>query len=209
MASRIEQIVEEIEEYISNCKHSRLSSSTILVNKDEIDVLLADLREKAPEEIRQYKKIISNEQNIIKNAKQKADEIVRQAAVQTNQLVSEHEIMQQAYMQANEIVRIATVQAQDILDSATEDANNIRSSAISYTDDMLGNLERIIQHSMNTANNNFKSLIKGLTESDEIVKMNRSQLAQSQAEPSVEEDEKTDDKNGKAKSDKQTELKTM
>ena len=34
MASRIEQIIEEIEEYIDGCKYQALSSSKIIVNKD-------------------------------------------------------------------------------------------------------------------------------------------------------------------------------
>ena len=40
MASRIEQIIEEIEEYIDGCKYQALSSSKIIVNKDELEELL-------------------------------------------------------------------------------------------------------------------------------------------------------------------------
>ena len=41
--SKIEQIITEIEEYIDNCKFQPLSTSKIIVNKDDIDELLADL----------------------------------------------------------------------------------------------------------------------------------------------------------------------
>ena len=51
MASRIEQIIEEIEEYIDNCKYQALSSSKIIVNKEEMEELLNELRSKTPEEI--------------------------------------------------------------------------------------------------------------------------------------------------------------
>ena len=37
--SKIEQIITEIEEYIDNCKFQPLSTSKIIVNKDEIDEL--------------------------------------------------------------------------------------------------------------------------------------------------------------------------
>ena len=53
MASRIEQIIEEIEEYIDGCKYQALSSSKIIVNKDELEELLNELRSKTPEEIKQ------------------------------------------------------------------------------------------------------------------------------------------------------------
>ena len=48
MSSKIEQIIDEIEEYIDNCKPHNFSSSKIVVNRDEIDELLTELRMKTP-----------------------------------------------------------------------------------------------------------------------------------------------------------------
>ena len=39
MSSRIEQIIDEIEEYIDSCKFQPLSTTKIIVNKDQIDEL--------------------------------------------------------------------------------------------------------------------------------------------------------------------------
>ena len=143
MASRIEQIIEEIEEYIDGCKPQTFSSSKIIVNREEMEELLNELRIKTPEEIKRYQKIISNKEAILADAQAKADAIIAQAQVKTDELVSEHQIMQQAYAQANEVVMIATKQAQEILDNATNDANNIRMGAMQYTDDILRNLETV------------------------------------------------------------------
>ena len=159
MASRIEQIIEEIEEYIDGCKYQALSSSKIIVNKDELEELLNELRSKTPEEIKRYQKIISNKEAILADAQAKADAIIAKAQVKTDELVSEHQIMQQAYAQANEVVMIATKQAQDILDNATNDANNIRMSAIAYTDDMLKNLEASLTGAIETSKARSESLI--------------------------------------------------
>ena len=46
MSSRIEQLIDEIEEYIEGCKPKFMSSTEIIVNKDEIDELLRELRMK-------------------------------------------------------------------------------------------------------------------------------------------------------------------
>ena len=43
MASRIEQIIEEIEEYIDGCKPQTFSSSKIIVNREEMEELLNEL----------------------------------------------------------------------------------------------------------------------------------------------------------------------
>ena len=37
MSSRIEQIIEEIEEYVDSCKYQPLSTTKIVVNKEEIE----------------------------------------------------------------------------------------------------------------------------------------------------------------------------
>ena len=50
MSSRIEQIIEEIEEYIDSCKFQPLSTSKIIVNKDQMDELLRELRMKTSTE---------------------------------------------------------------------------------------------------------------------------------------------------------------
>ena len=42
MSSRIEQLIDEIEEYIEGCKPKFMSSTEIIVNKDEIDELLRE-----------------------------------------------------------------------------------------------------------------------------------------------------------------------
>ena len=176
MSSRIEQIIEEIEEYIDNCKFQPLSSTKIIVNKDEIDELLRELRMKTPDEIKRYQKIIANKDAILADAKSKADSMLEDAQIQTNELVSEHEIMQQAYAQANEVVTAASTQAQEILDNATNDANDIRISAVQYTDDLLANVENIIGHTLDTYTSKYDSLINSLQDCYDTVRNNRSEL---------------------------------
>lgn len=183
MASKMERIIDEIEEYIDNCKTYPLSSAKIIVNKDEIEELLGELRSKTPEEIKRYQQIISNKEAILADAQAKADAIIAQAQIKTDELINEHQIMQRAYAQANEVVMLATKQAQDILDTATNDANNIRMGAMQYTDDMLMNLENAIARSMEAARVRHDSYIGSLQEFYDVVSANRAEL-----NPTVEED---------------------
>lgn len=176
MNSRIEQIISEIEDYIDSCRFQPLSKTNIVVNKDEIEELLTELRLKTPDEIKKYQKIIANRDAILLDAKQKAEAMLQEAAAQMDTLVSEHEIMQQAYVQANEIVQNATHQAQAILDSATNDANNIRMGAMQYTDDILGNLQGIIAHSMDNITDKYNAYMKSMQTSLDVVVANRNEL---------------------------------
>ena len=188
MTSRIEQIISEIEEYVDSCKFQPLSNTKIIVNKEELEELLTELRMKTPDEIKRYQKIISNKDAILADAQAKAEEILAQAQIQTNELVSEHQIMQQAYAQANEVVSIATNQAQEILDKATEDADNIRTAAIEYTDNLLGNLENIVVHAIDTNKAKYDGLMSSLQNCYDIVKANRNELTPTEEEEEVSED---------------------
>ncbi len=183
MSSRMEQIIDEIEEFINQCKFATFSNSNILVNKDELEELISELRSKTPEEIKRYQKIISNKEAILADAQAKADQIIAQAQIQTNELVSEHQIMQQAYAQANEVVMIATKQAQEILDNATNEANNIRLGAMTYTDDQLKGIEDILTHSIDTSRARYDSLISSLQGYLDVITANRAQLFPPVVEP--------------------------
>lgn len=176
MSSKIEQLIDDIEEYIDNCKPQAFSSTKIIVNKDEIDELLRELRMKTPDEIKRYQKIISNKEAILNDARQKAESLIKEATIQTNQLISEHEIMQQAYAQANEVVTMATRQAQEILDNATMEANAVRMSAMQYMEDMLSSLEGITAEAARTASANYESLIGNLNHYHDIIQANRAEL---------------------------------
>ena len=184
MSSRIEQIIEEIEEYVESCKYQPLSTTKIVVNKEELEELLRELRMKTPDEINRYQKIISNKDAILADAQAKADAVIAETKTQVQDMVKESEVMQQAYAQANEIVNSANQQAQAIIDSATADANNLRLSAISYTDEMMANLEQLIHGTMENANARYNELAQtynafaqSLQSAADVVSENRSELA--------------------------------
>ncbi|MCI9335781.1 MAG: vacuolar family H+-ATPase subunit H [Lachnospiraceae bacterium] len=176
MSSRIEQLIDEIEEYIDGCKYQPLSNSKIIVNKEEIDELLRELRMKTPDEIKRYQKIISNKEAILSDARAKAEALINDATMHTNELINEHEIMQQAYSQANDVVKMATQQAQEILDNATIEANNMRMAAMQYTDDILANVENLISQAMRTTTDHYESFFGALNHYSDVVNANRIEL---------------------------------
>ena len=187
--SRIEQIITEIEDYIDSCKFQPLSNTKILVNKEEIEELLVELRLRIPDEIKQYQKIISNQEAIINEAHTQANAILADATAQTNELVNEHEIMQKAYAEANRVVEEAQQQAQAIVDSAAVDANSIRQGAIDYTDDMLRSLQTIMSHTMEESRRHLEAFNASLQSTYDIVTANRNELSAGVSNASVAEEQ--------------------
>ena len=197
MSSGIEQLINEIDEYIEECKFKAFSNTEIIVNKDEIQDLLGELRLRIPDEVKLYQKIISNQDAIISDAQAQAQEMLAQATAQTDELVNEHEIMQRAYAQANEVVAQAQAQAQEIIDRAVAEADEVRKDAIHYTDGMLNNLQMVVGQTMDEAQGRFQAFMQTMQSTYDVVVSNREELAgslvtmegQLQQEPETDEEE--------------------
>lgn len=184
--SKYEQTLAEIEEFLDNCKRQKLSGTNIIVNKEQMEEYISELRMKTPEEIKKYQRIISNRDAILNAAQAQAEELLENARQETTELISEHEIMQQAYVQAQSLVDDASEQAQQILDSAVNDANDIRMGAMQYTDDILANLQNIITHTMENVTMKYDNFMKSLNTSLEVVTANRNELAPQEEQPADE-----------------------
>ena len=50
MSSRIEQIIEEIEEFVESCKYQPLYTTKIVVNKEELEEILREIKLKTTDE---------------------------------------------------------------------------------------------------------------------------------------------------------------
>ncbi|MCR4612320.1 MAG: ATPase [Lachnospiraceae bacterium] len=177
MTSKIEELVLDLQDYIEGCKEGMFSGGYIKVDRDEIESKIEDLRRNIPDEIRQYQRIINNQEHILAAARKKADAIIKEAEIQTDQLVSEHQIMQQAYARANEVVLVASKEATSILDKANMEANEIKSSAIEYTDSQLRIVQEIMTASMEATKSKADNYITQMQGYLDVVTNNRNELA--------------------------------
>ncbi len=186
--TQLEKKINDIETYIDGCKSYPLSNNKIVCNRDELTEFVAELRLRLPSEIKKYRKILQSKDEIINDAKQRANEIINAAQVKHDELINEHEIRQRAITTANELIEQAQATAQNIVDQATIDANNIRTGSIQYTDDMLADLQKIIQHSLDDNQNKYNQLMDSLNKALTIVVNNRNELRPDETpQPQVEE----------------------
>lgn len=176
--SRIEQLIEDIYDFIESCRPQALSQTKVVVPKDELYDLLDELRLRTPDEIKRYQKIIANRDAIMADAEKKALAIQDEARVKAKDLVNENEIMQQAYFQANELVQNASTQAESIMKSATEDADQIRAGALNYTNDILTEVDRILSVSYKETKERSEALVSSLKANLDQVKSNRGEIAE-------------------------------
>ena len=175
-ASRIEQLIEDIYEFVESCRMQPLSSTKVIVPKDELYDLLDELRLRTPDEIKRYQKIIANRDAIIADAEEKSENIIRQTREKAKELLNEHEIMQQAYYQANEMIMQASEEADKIRREASEEAEQIRTGALVYSNEVLTEVERVLANAYDTAISRYDSFIGTLKSNLEIINSNKREL---------------------------------
>ena len=187
MKTKIEKIIEDLDEYIDSCKTAAFSKTNIIVDKGTIENFIDELKHYTPEEIKRYKSIVSNKDAIMTDAQNRADSLIEKAQAYTDKMINEHTIMQEAYSQAGEIVNQARRQAQEIVDNAAAQANDIQLAAIEYMDTSLREYQNILQGTIGEVKTHEDSLITRLNEMLETVGENRAQLNQSVAESGLTE----------------------
>jgi len=179
--SKIEQTIAEMEDFIDNCKLQPLSNSKIIVNKNELEEYIEELKANIPDEIKKYQRIIANRDAILKDAQDKAEEMIKKANEMTVQLVSEHEIMQQAYKEANSVVQDAHAEADAIMSKTVSESNAFMTATNQYLDDALASIQNILNTSIEGLNVKYDSLLRSLESSLEVTTKNRKTFQQNQA----------------------------
>ena len=168
----IEDVMNEIEDFMNSCKTTALSSNKVIVPRDEFDELFGDLKVKIPAEIDRCKKIMRNKEAILMDARKTADDIIAQAQAQAAQMISETAIMQQANQQAYETVELARVQANEMLGQATAESNEIRLGSMQYTNDIMIGIRNYVEATINAERANYENLIATLEQDYTVVSAN-------------------------------------
>ncbi|MBQ8281365.1 MAG: ATPase [Lachnospiraceae bacterium] len=175
-ANRIEQLIDEIYEFVEGCKPNTFAPNKVTLNKDELYDLLDELRERTPDEIKRYQKIIANRDAIIADANDKAEKIIEEAKNKARQLVGEHEIMQQAYARVNEMVAAAGQDADEMVAKAKAEADQLTSGALNYANNIMYDMEEILLKAYESTKERSEMLINTLKESYDAVAANRMEI---------------------------------
>ena len=123
----------ELEEMVRDAKSMPLSSSALL-NRDEVLVLIEDLKTALPDEIRQARWVVKDREELLAKARRDAEVMVEQARAEQLRLASHEAVVQRA----NE-------ESERILQQAEDDARKLRLEAEDYFDAKLAQLENALQ----------------------------------------------------------------
>ncbi len=118
-----------------------------LLDKEELLEIIAEIRLKLPDDLKQAKWVKEERQRIIVEAQKEANQIIKGAEDKIVSLINEHEITKKAQDKATEIMTHAQKRSREIRDGTR-----------AYADEVLGDVEKAIEGTLKTLRENRNTL---------------------------------------------------
>lgn len=135
------ELIDRLEEIIQKSKKIPFSSNFI-INENEIFEVLDELRNIIPEEFKQARWIVKERENMLEEAKRQASRIIKEAEEKAELLLSENEIMKNAIKKSEEIVSISEARARTIRLEAEDYADEKLASLEAVVYKILSSVEK-------------------------------------------------------------------
>ncbi|HZB02390.1 MAG TPA: ATPase [Actinomycetota bacterium] len=142
LAARLEQL----EELIHEAKSMPLSSS-VLVNRDDVVAMIAEMRDALPEEIKRARWIVRDREELLAKARAEGEQIVEHAREDQLRMARKEEVVARATREADRIVS----EAEDV-------SRTMRSEAEDYVDAKLAQFEISIRKILEASQVSAKAL---------------------------------------------------
>ncbi len=129
----VDEILREFEDELLGGKKS-LFGGKIVADHSKVTELLSKLRNNLPDSIHNANRIIREQEEILKEANQRADNICRDARERANTFVAESTIMQNAERKAAEIIK----EAEEYRDKMYYSVNTNLEKVLKETESVMG-----------------------------------------------------------------------
>lgn len=174
--NNITKLIDKMSRHIDGFKAGPLSKDKIKISKDELLDFLDDLRQALPDELEEAEKITNAKNEILKAAKSKAAKMEAAAEEKLRDIIKDDEIVIAAEKEADFIIDSAEKEADEIIKEAEEMAEQIKLGALSYAEEMLAAVEKMLSHNLETTIANSNSVVDTLKSNLEIIQNNRGEL---------------------------------
>ena len=140
-------------------------SNKVSVDKESIYEVIDEIRLNLPDEIRSAKRVATDSEKIISEARLKAQAILREAENHVDQLIAGHEI-----------TKLANEHGAKIVDDSKKMAREMNAGARAYADEILEKTEESIRKTLADMMQQMRGTEEFLNETIDIIYSNRQEL---------------------------------
>ncbi len=157
--SAVEKALDSIGQLIDEAKRIPFLNATV-IDIEELSRLVEDIRLKMPDEINQARRIAQERRDILEEAKADAENIINNARQRADLMIEEHQVTKEATSAANDILRQAKaesesliadakVRAQEMTTKAEKWSNDIKRNASAYVETVIKDTDETLTKSVN------------------------------------------------------------
>jgi cell division septum initiation protein DivIVA len=134
----VEDYLQQLEQLLAEARPMPLSSSVIL-NPQDVEDVLEELRAQLPVELRQARWIVKERDELLAQAQREADQLMSDTRAERERLLAE-----------SEIVKAANREAERIISEGRQQGRMLRLEAEDYVDGKLAELEAVLATTLQT-----------------------------------------------------------
>ena len=174
---KIDQVIKDMEDYLVNCKPIKFSGNKYAVEMDVLEDYINSLKHNLPAEVKNYKKLLMNQDQILRSAQAEAKSIVDKALQEREALINNNDIVKEAYKIRDQILGDAKASADAMIFDATEYSNQVREGALEYADTVLSKASDDMRSMFNVFKGASTDFLSGLEDDMYTLDRNRNELA--------------------------------
>ena len=115
---QVDDLILQLQDLINDAKAVPFSGGKVMVNSDEVYDIIDQIQDSMPAEVRQAKNIVSDRKQILAEANRESENIIRSAEERKKVMLNQNEIVREAQAKAKEIVDDAKQKSAEIRKAA-------------------------------------------------------------------------------------------
>ncbi len=124
MANGVNELIDMLYNMVSDAWGLPIGAERCVIERDKVLDLLDEIKAQLPSELAEAKRLINARADFISNARKEAESIKEEAAQHAKQLVEEQNIVKQAKARGNEIIAQAETRSSELRKAANEYADD-------------------------------------------------------------------------------------
>ena len=154
---RVVELIEEFQEKLDN-KGNFMMTNKVLIEREELEELLTNLKTFLPDEVKQAKWIRDERDKIVGEAKEQARVTVEESEQKQQQMINEAKREYETLVSNTEVMKEAELRARNLLENARQESENIREESYRYSQSMLLKTRQDYEKMLNVIEQNLNEL---------------------------------------------------
>ncbi len=122
---KVDDLILQLQDVLNDAKSVPFSSGKVMVSSDEIFDILDQMQDSMPAEVRQAKNIVADRKQILAEANRESENIIRAAEERKKVMLNQNEIVREAQAKAKDIVEDAVKKSEEIKKAANKYVSSV------------------------------------------------------------------------------------